>query len=232
MDLIAARCIDSIVPSDTVGPVIDLAVLGLLSEQELHGYELRKRVAAVLGPGRGGLSFGSLYPALNRMERAGLVKTVEPEGRPRTSGWSSGSLSGELATFRTRRSRSGRTAGSRSRKVYGLTDAGRSHLVSLLTDPAPVDERTFALQVAFCRLLPPPARIELFRRRRRELAARLRELAGGGSDDAHPLTHRYLRFLREHDIETIDCDLSWLDRLIADEQSEVDQVDREEQPAR
>jgi DNA-binding PadR family transcriptional regulator len=208
--------------------VIELAILGLLSEQELHGYELRKRVAAVLGPGRGGLSFGSLYPALNRMERSGLVKTVEPENRPPTSGWSSGSLSGELAAFRTLRTRAarpGRPAGGRSRKVYGLTDAGRSHLETLLTEAA-VDERTFALQVAFCRVLAPAARLELFNHRRAELSARLRELRHG---DGQTLTHRYLRFLREHDIETIHCDLSWLDRLIADERG---QVDREEQPTR
>jgi DNA-binding PadR family transcriptional regulator len=209
--------------------MIELAILGLLSEQELHGYELRKRVAAVLGPGRSGLSFGSLYPALNRMERSGLVKTVEPANdNSRSTGWSSGSLSGELAAFRTRRSRAPRPSGGRSRKVYGLTDAGRAHLEALLTDAGPVDERTFALQVAFCRLLAPSARLELFHRRRTELGARLREL-GDGPDDGLPFTHRYLRVLREHDIETINCDLAWLDRLIADEQA---QVDREEQPTR
>jgi DNA-binding PadR family transcriptional regulator len=207
-----------------VPAVIDLAVLGLLSEHDLHGYELRKRVASLLGPGRSALSFGSLYPALNRLERAGLVKTVEAESRPR--GWSSGSLAGELAAFRTRRTRTGRTVGSRSRKVYGLTDAGRDRLVSLLTEPSPVDERTFALQVAFCQLLAPSDRLDLFARRRTELAGRLRELSTTG--DARP-SHRYQRFLREHDIETINCDLAWLDRLIAEEHAEVD---REEQPAR
>jgi hypothetical protein len=83
--------------------------------------------------------------------------------------------------------------------------------------------------VAFCRVLAPAARLELFDRRRRELTARLRELSPAPDDDGHALTHRYLRFLREHDIETIQCDLSWLDRLIADEQA---QVNREEQTTR
>ena len=41
-----------------------------------------------------------------------------------------------------------------------------------------------------------------------------------------PLTHRYLRFLREHDIETINCDLAWLDRLIADEQTQPRSTER------
>ena len=230
MTFISARCIESIDRPLQYASVIELAILGVLSEQELHGYELRKRVATVLGPGRSGLSFGSLYPALNRMERSGLVKTVPAppagaEDRPRAPMWSSGSLSGELAAFRTRRgrpSRTGREGSTRSRKVYCLTDAGHAHLVDLLTGPSPVDERTFALQVAFCRVLPPADRLDLFERRRDELLTRRRELtgAGDGSGEHLPISHRYLRFLREHDIETINCDLAWLDRLIADEQAD------------
>jgi DNA-binding PadR family transcriptional regulator len=39
--------------------VLELAILGLLKEQELHGYELKKRLAETLGAGSG-VSFGSL----------------------------------------------------------------------------------------------------------------------------------------------------------------------------
>jgi DNA-binding PadR family transcriptional regulator len=46
--------------------VIDLAILGLLKEQPLHGYELKKRLTGVLGP-LSSVSFGSLYPALARL---------------------------------------------------------------------------------------------------------------------------------------------------------------------
>jgi DNA-binding PadR family transcriptional regulator len=199
--------------------MIDLAILGLLHEQELHGYELRKRVAAVLGPLRGGLSFGSLYPALNRLERDGLVKAVEAGEPSALPGWSSGSLAGELAAFRARLSRPGRPRGGRGRKVYGITEAGRERLIARLTEPGPMDERTFALRVAFCEVLTPAERLGLFEQRRRELAARFEELeprAAGGRE-----SHRYLRALREHDIETIRCDLAWLDRLIADEREQV-----------
>src|SRR5215212_6472533 len=55
------------------GETLDLAVLGLLHEHPLHGYELRKRLNVVLGWGRL-LSYGSLYPALQRMLRAGLIR--------------------------------------------------------------------------------------------------------------------------------------------------------------
>jgi DNA-binding PadR family transcriptional regulator len=39
--------------------VLEIAVLGLLSESPMHGYELRKRLNALLGPFRA-LSYGTL----------------------------------------------------------------------------------------------------------------------------------------------------------------------------
>src|SRR5262245_36529241 len=48
---------------------IELAVLGLLHEGPMHGYELRKRLNLMLGWGRV-LSYGSLYPTLKRCSAA------------------------------------------------------------------------------------------------------------------------------------------------------------------
>ena len=61
--------------TDTTVDVIELAVLGVLTDADLHGYELKKRLREVLGP-LSSVSFGSLYPALARLERAGAVKAV------------------------------------------------------------------------------------------------------------------------------------------------------------
>src|SRR5260221_9698763 len=83
--------------------MIELAVLGLLKEQELHGYELRKRLGDLPGARASVVSFGSLYPALARLERSGLVKAVEANTRIDRSVPSSGSLAGEIAAFRARR---------------------------------------------------------------------------------------------------------------------------------
>src|SRR6187399_2846598 len=52
--------------------VLELAVLGLLHDTPMHGYELRKRLNAILGWGRT-LSYGSLYPCLKQMLAAGLI---------------------------------------------------------------------------------------------------------------------------------------------------------------
>src|SRR5687767_1787239 len=60
--------------------MLELAILGLLKEQDLHGYELKKRLTDALGP-FSSVSFGSLYPALGRLESAGAVEATT-EGGP------------------------------------------------------------------------------------------------------------------------------------------------------
>jgi DNA-binding PadR family transcriptional regulator len=197
--------------------MIDLAILGLLTEHELHGYELRKRLADLPGARSGVVSFGSLYPALARLERGGHVKAVEAKTRTEKALPSSGSLAGELAAFRARHLSN---TGGRSKKVYGITPRGEAQLVELLTDPQPADDRTFALKVAFCRHLSTEQRLELFERRRAELLARVAERRRG----PERTLDRYLRTLRERDDATLSTDLAWLDRLIADEKGATEET--------
>ena len=52
--------------------MLELAILGVLAEQPRHGYELKKRLSDTLGP-LWGISFGSLYPALKRLELKGWI---------------------------------------------------------------------------------------------------------------------------------------------------------------
>ena len=78
---------------------LDLAILGRLMQSPSHGYELRKHVNAVLGHLHV-VSFGSLYPALRRLLRAGLICDC---------------ASGPA----------GRLVGNRARRVYHLTAAGQ-----------------------------------------------------------------------------------------------------------
>jgi len=197
--------------------MIDLAILGLLKEQDLHGYELRKRLADLPGARSGVVSFGSLYPALARLERGGLVKAVEAHTRTDQPVPSSGSLAGELAAFRARHLPA---AGGRSKKVYGITPAGEAELTVHLTNPAPSDDRTFALKVAFCRFLSPDERLALFERRRAEILARIAERDRGRAGNEGVLD-RYRRMLRERDDESLTQDLAWLDRLIAVERGQA-----------
>ncbi|MDP1819424.1 MAG: PadR family transcriptional regulator [Acidimicrobiales bacterium] len=199
--------------------MIDLAILGLLTEQELHGYELKKRLGELLSS-RASVSFGSLYPALARLEAQGAVKAVE-ERTSVPSAPMSGSLVGELAAFRARVRESGLVKGTgRGKKVYGITEHGRERLVELLSDPDVTDDRAFTLRVAFAPHLPDAARLELFERRRTELLRRRDDLRRRESDPGRAgRTHSYLRALLERDAENLAHDLAWLDRLIEAERS-------------
>jgi DNA-binding PadR family transcriptional regulator len=194
---------------DILARVIEMAVLGVLQDQDLHGYELRKRLTGLVGL-RGAISFGSLYPALARLEAVGAVKAVDAASHrviPMT-----GSLSGEASAFLARR-RGAVGRGGRARKVYGITDHGRQLLVTLLEDSR-TDERAFPLKVALCAALPSAQRLELFERRRTALATQLAEIRTGRRR-ANDGVDRYLRALRDHDVQTIENEISWLDGLIA-----------------
>ena len=52
--------------------VLEFAVLGILHESPMHGYELRKRCNAVLGSFRA-FSYGSLYPCLKSLLQGGWI---------------------------------------------------------------------------------------------------------------------------------------------------------------
>jgi DNA-binding PadR family transcriptional regulator len=58
--------------------MLDMAILGLLREGPMHGYELRQRLVD-LAFWR--ISFGSVYPALRRLEKAGLIEVRPGSGR-------------------------------------------------------------------------------------------------------------------------------------------------------
>ena len=59
--------------------VLELAVLGLLHETPMHGYELRKRLNALLGAFRA-FGYGSLYPCLKELLAQGLIAEDQPAG--------------------------------------------------------------------------------------------------------------------------------------------------------
>jgi len=207
--------------------VLELAILGLLKESDLHGYELKKRLSEALGP-FSTVSFGSLYPALARLEAAAAVKAVEAREGPPDIG--SPSLGAELAAFRAWHPAPGARRGGRSRKVYGITARGHDLFAELLAagDVSADDDRLFNLRVAFARHLPPDARLGMLERRRAALverlaAARVRLRAGRERFDT------YTRSLVEHGTEATERDISWLDRLIAAELAGHQAAERQEE---
>lgn len=200
--------------SARVSVVLELAILGLLKEQQLHGYELKKRLADTLGGPLSGVSFGSLYPALGRLEKAGAITVIEDPTVPKPIPLT-GSLGGELAAFRARRPA---TKATRGRKVYRITERGEQLFTELLaTDSSTAeDQRQFNLRLAFARYLPPGARIGMLEHRRAALVERLGRISARVRNGRDRLDS-YARSLLEHDRETVEHDLSWIERLLTAE---------------
>ncbi len=102
--------------------------------------------------------------------------------------------------------------GARGRKVYEITPRGEE-LFGQLLDEDTEDARCFALKFAFARHLTPEARLRLLERRRSQIQERLgvaRRALVGPSLPLDP----YRRSLAEHAVDTIEHDISWLERLI------------------
>jgi DNA-binding PadR family transcriptional regulator len=197
--------------------MLDLAILGLLEERDLHGYEIRKLLREHLGL-LANVSFGSIYPALTRLEKAGAVVATDASAAapsPATTHTAppTGSLSGELAVLRSRRHAPARAR--RGKKVYRITDKGRGLFAELLAEGgATADDRSFSLRLAFARHLAPQARLTLLERRRALLVQRL-----GEAESARADLDVYARSVVQHTADGVARDISWLDHLIASERA-------------
>src|SRR5262244_2466341 len=111
-------------PSVRTEPVVlELAILGLLKEQPLHGYELKKRLGETLGF-LWGVSYGSLYPALRRLERDGAIEIVVEPAAAAAPVPPTGSLSGDLAAARRAGAARRAKPTRRTRKAYRITERG------------------------------------------------------------------------------------------------------------
>ncbi|MGQ0743327.1 MAG: PadR family transcriptional regulator [Acidimicrobiales bacterium] len=198
--------------------MLALAILGLLKEQELHGYELKRRLGEMLGP-FSSVSFGSLYPALARLEAGGAVVVVEEAERAGPTQVPSmpmtGSLAGEAAAFRSHRITARRS--SRNRKVYGITPNGEQMFQELIDNDGPDvdDDRAFTMRMAFCRFLTPERRLGLFELRRAHLVERLARHRNCAR--TRDRLDTYTRSIIDHGTQTTEQDISWLDRLIETE---------------
>lgn len=176
--------------------MLELAILGLLIESPMHGYELRKRLTGLLGAFRA-FSYGSLYPTLRRMQADGLIdEATDPGAGPKVR---------------------------RGRRVYQLTDKGRERFTELVADTGPQNytDDGFGVHLAFFSRTPAVARMRILEGRRRQVEERregLREIVGRASRAGD----RYTRQLHELSLESSEREVRWLNELIAAEASGVD----------
>jgi DNA-binding PadR family transcriptional regulator len=188
--------------------VVEFAILGLLHEAPMHGYELRKRLASLLGAFRA-FSYGSLYPALRRLQRAGLI--VEDLTDPTDEDTAAGAA------------RTARTWGKRARRVYRLTAEGKERFAALVADGGPQtwDDDGFGVHMAFFSRTPAEVRMRILEGRRRKVEER-REGLRATLARAGEQIDRYTRELHRMGLESSEREVRWLNELIEHERAEQD----------
>ncbi len=188
--------------------MLELAVLGLLKERAMHGYELRKQLGAMLGP-FWQVSWGSLYPTLRRLAKAGAVEKLETRPARRTR-----VTAAKKSTKKAKATKSTALGSGRRKNVFRITTNGEQLFTSMLEETAAaVDAEHFTLKLAFFRYLQPEMRLALLERRRAYLQEKLAQFKTNMRDYRERIDS-YTLSLQNHGMAATQSDIEWIDELI------------------
>lgn len=187
------------------GGVLELAVLGLLHESPMHGYELRKRLNALLGMLRA-FSYGSLYPCLKQLLEQGLITEDDDQER--------------AAVARPAATR-------RSKIVYKLTADGKERLQDLLGEagPASWEDEGFGVHFAFFAHTRADVRLRILEGRRSRLEERLEGVRAALARTRERVDN-YTLELQQHGLESVEREVRWLNELIGRERAQQEDENR------
>ena len=166
-------------------------VLALLAKEPSHGYQLRARLRAALGPFGEAMNAGQVYVTLTRLEKAGLVAWEQADGLPDRP----------------------------DRKVYALTPAGQRRVADWLAEVAwprlaPTEFHLKLVAAAAARLADPIALVDALRRVLLRLLRDAQRAAleePDGSDSGLLLEGLVLRL--EADLQWLEaCERTWSTR--------------------
>jgi DNA-binding PadR family transcriptional regulator len=180
------------IQSEEVGTVLELAVLGLLKEKPMYGYEVKKRLDERLGH-TWKFSYGSLYPTLKKLAKVEAVEMESPDG--------------EIVR--------------KKKFVYRITPKGESMFEALLDEAgaaATEDREAFMLRLAFFRYTKPETRTRLLERRRGYLQDRLAKM----KESLKNLRERvdaYSLELMQYGANETEHDIRWLETMIEAERN-------------
>jgi DNA-binding PadR family transcriptional regulator len=173
--------------------MLELAILGLLKERPVHGYQLKKHLSDTLGS-FWQVSYGSLYPALKRLQREGAVEMTFPKEEV-----------------------------GRRKNVYRITPKGETMFAELLerAGQEATEDSGFSVRLAFFKYLKPETRIRLLERRRAFLEGRGSSLRDSLRSYRERIDN-YTLSLMNHELAATESDIRWLDDLIQAERRQVE----------
>ncbi|WP_129841471.1 PadR family transcriptional regulator [Streptomyces sp. RFCAC02] len=187
--------------------ILEFAVLGLLRESPMHGYELRKRLNTSLGVFRA-FSYGSLYPCLKALVQQGWL--AEESGRHPDDPRAAVPLSNRRAKI-----------------VYRLTAEGKERFEELLdqTGPDAWEDEHFGVRFAFFGQTSRDVRMRVLEGRRSRLEERLAKMRASMARTREKLD-AYTLELQRHGMESVEREVRWLNELIESEREGRDQRER------
>lgn len=176
-------------PQSRRAALLEFAILGVLHDGALHGYELRKRLTTALGIFRA-LSYGSLYPALRALMEAGHISETP-----------------ELTA-----------SGKRPRITYQLTPEGKERFQDLVAASGPDawDDDDFDVRLAFFSRTEREVRLRILEGRRSRLEERLARIREVSTRNRERLDS-YTLALQQHGEERAEREVRWLEELISAE---------------
>jgi DNA-binding PadR family transcriptional regulator len=179
--------------------VLELAILGVLLESPMHGYEVRKRLNSRLGVFQT-LSFGTLYPAMKTLVAKGWIAEI---GTSSPSEVAASPLSGR-----------------RARTVYEITAAGKEHFQTLVGHAGPEawEDDAFDVHFAFFARTDAASRLQVLEGRRTRLQERLDGVRQSMAR-TRELLDSYTLELQQHGQESVEREVRWLNELIDSERA-------------
>jgi DNA-binding PadR family transcriptional regulator len=162
-----------------------LAILGLLQNKGMHGYEIKKLIEEWM-PGFWSINYGSIYPELRRLERKGYVKGYREE-----------------------------TAKNPPRTVYAITAEGKEEFKRMMKERLEreaVVKDEFNLLASFFDYLDENEVKEYIQRRRKQHEKALEE-AIAFEEEMRGKVSKYLHALIKRGILHYKAELEWLKEL-------------------
>jgi DNA-binding PadR family transcriptional regulator len=159
-----------------------LPLLALLAKEPAHGYELKVRLEQTFGDAFPAPNIGQIYLTLQRLERAGLVRSqdVVQAARP-------------------------------NKRVYELTPAGREAVTAWVEEPSdgPRVRDDFFMKLILGPLAGVTDRLTLINRQRRHYLSLMRNLSGlaGRATEGNKISGLLVEGAMLH----LQADLDWLE---------------------
>ena len=180
--------------------MLELATLGLLQREPLHGYRLKQQLELFMS-GCISVNYGAIYPLLKRLEERGQIATLATE-------------EGEAGPMR---------------KIYCITPEGRDrwhHKMLEHPHESWVNSRSrFMIKFFFFSHLKPAERVKLLEHRLSVSRLRLESIEFEGI----PLLDPYASAAWERCSDVLRSDIQWLSEELAKEQQKLHESNHREE---